>query len=314
VFVKQYQSEDRVIWDEFVTLAKNSHFFFYRKYMDYHSSRFTDHSLMIYNDKDTLVALLPANKNNDQLISHQGLTFGGLLIKASAKQSEILAVFFSLQEYISGNNISSILYKRIPYIYHSMPCDEDLYALFRINAKLTRRDVSSSIKLAQQIKYSKGRKWIVKKAQESGMIYKEIFEIDEFWVNLKKVLQAIHGVNPVHSLDEIKELKNNFPKNIKFYIAELNGEQISGAVIFEVGNTVHTQYLFNTEQGRQIGALDGLIDYLVKDVYAQYAYFDFGISNEEQGLVLNEGLISQKEGFGARAVVHDFYEITPNSL
>ncbi|MDK9362289.1 GNAT family N-acetyltransferase [Lelliottia wanjuensis] len=311
MFVKKYQNEDSIIWNEFVSLAKNSHFFFLRKYMDYHSSRFIDHSLMIYDDKNSLIALLPANISGNQLISHQGLTFGGLLIKASAKQNEILSVFKALQDYLSANKLTSLTYKRMPYIYHEMPCDEDLYALFRVNAKLIRRDVSSTIKLEKQIKYSKGRKWIVKKASESGMIYQESTDINSFWSNLTAVLQRVHGVNPVHTVDEIKYLHETFPKNIKFYTATLNNEEVSGAVIFEVGNTVHTQYLFNSELGRQVGALDGLIDYLVKNTYADRAYFDFGISNEDQGRVLNEGLISQKEGFGARAVVHDFYEIYP---
>ena len=34
-----------------------------------------------------------------------------------------------------------------------------------------------------------------------------------------------------------------------------------------------------------------------------------GGGEEKDGYYLNDGLISQKEGFGARAVVHDFYEI-----
>ncbi|WP_054180297.1 GNAT family acetyltransferase [Trabulsiella odontotermitis] len=311
MIIKKYQKEDNIIWDEFVSLSKNSHFFFLRKYMDYHSARFHDHSLMIYDDKDSLIALLPANMTENKLISHQGLTFGGLLIKPSAKQSEILSVFRNLQKYMSDNEVESILYKRMPYIYHDIPCDEDLYALFRINAKLIRRDVSSTIKLDHQIKYSTLRKRSVKKAKESGLLYNESSDIEAFWNNLTTVLKQIHGVDPVHTLDEIKLLQDNFPENIKFYVGEKNNEQIAGAVLFEVGNTVHTQYLFNSEEGRQLGALDGLIDFLIKETYADRTYFDFGISNEEQGLVLNEGLISQKEGFGARAIVHDFYEILP---
>ncbi|WP_213786225.1 hypothetical protein [Citrobacter portucalensis] len=59
-----------------------------------------------------------------------------------------------------------------------------------------------------------------------------------------------------------------------------------------------------------MGALDGLIDHLVNNKYGHMRYFDFGMSNEKQGLILNEGLISQKEGFGARTITHDFYEIS----
>ncbi|SDE80971.1 hypothetical protein, partial [Sporomusa acidovorans] len=69
------------------------------------------------------------------------------------------------------------------------------------------------------------------------------------------------------------------------------------------------QYLANSEEGRSTGALDLVIHYLVTEVYKDKIYFDFGISNEKQGRFLNTGLIAQKEGFGARAVVHDFYSL-----
>lgn len=310
MYIKKYSFDDKILWDEFVKLAKNGHFFFFRDYMDYHADRFTDHSLLIYDDKNILIALLPANIQNQTLFSHQGLTFGGLLVKPSIKQVDVLNIFSHLRNYIKSNEIDKIIYKRIPYIYHSMPADEDLYALFRINAMLLRRDVSSAIDLNNQIKYSKGRKWIVKKTQENGLVYEEIMDAKCFWATLEMVLLDRHGVRPVHSYEEIEKLKNLFPTSIKFYGAYYNDAILAGAVIFEVKKTVHTQYLFNTELGRSMGALDGLIDYLVKSKYADMQYFDFGISNEKQGLILNEGLISQKEGFGARAITHDFYEIS----
>lgn len=309
--IKRYSGEFRTIWDEFVSLAKNKHFFFMRDYLEYHSSRFNDFSLMIYDDKDTLIGLLPANIIDDKLISHQGLTFGGLVLKSSAKQKDVLEIFSSLQVFLAENFLSSLLYKRIPSIYHNIPSDEDLYALFRINARLIRRDVSSSIKIANQIKYSKGRKWIIKKSEEAGVSYAESSNVSDFWDNLEEVLQNSHNVKPVHSKEEIIYLQGLFPKNIKFYSAVHDNKQVAGAVVFIVDKVVHTQYLYNTLDGREVGALDGLVNHLVKNVYQHCDYFDFGISNENQGVYLNEGLISQKEGFGARAIVHDFYEIYP---
>jgi lipid II:glycine glycyltransferase (peptidoglycan interpeptide bridge formation enzyme) len=38
-------------------------------------------------------------------------------------------------------------------------------------------------------------------------------------------------------------------------------------------------------------------------------FFDFGISNENSGKVLNEGLYGFKSEFGCGGVVHEFYEI-----
>lgn len=310
--VKKYSDTDQKIWDEFVSLAKNKHFFFLRSFMEYHSDRFNDHSLMFFDDSQKLLAVLPANSADGKLYSHQGLTFGGLVIKSSAKQKEINEIFEVIPEYLKGNGFFSLIYKKMPYIYHAFPCDEDLYSLFRLDSPIIRRDVSSTIKMNNQIKYSKGRKWIVKKSSSSGIVYQESNNVSAFWSNLTEVLRSGHGAKPVHSCDEIVALKKEFPENIKVFSASLNGEQIAGAVIFVTDTVAHTQYLYNTVAGREVGALDGLVDYLVKTVFVDKEFFDFGISNEKQGRYLNEGLISQKEGFGARAVVHDFYEIKAN--
>lgn len=310
--IKKYNDSDKKIWDEFVSLAKNKHFFFFREFMEYHSDRFNDHSLMFFDENKKLLAILPANSESGQLHSHQGLTFGGIIIKSSAKQKEVNEVFAAIPDYLKKNEFTSLIYKKIPYIYNTFPCDEDLYSLFRLNSNIVRRDVSSTIKMNNQIKYSKGRKWIVKKANASGVVYQESVDLSVFWANLTEVLMSGHGAKPVHSYDEISLLTKAFPENIKVFSALLDGKQVAGAVIFITDTVAHTQYLYNTVMGRDVGALDGLVDYLVKTVFFDKEFFDFGISNEQQGRYLNEGLISQKEGFGARAVVHDFYEIKAN--
>lgn len=310
--IKKYNDSDKKIWDEFVSLAKNKHFIFFRDFMEYHSDRFNDHSLMFFDDSQKLLAILPANSADGVLFSHQGLTFGGILIKTSAKQNEVNEIFNAIPQYLKVNGFSSLIYKKMPYIYHSSPCDEDLYSLFMINASLIRRDVSSTIKVSNPIKYSEGRKRIIKKANASGISYRESDDLLGFWDNLTNVLMSGHGAKPVHSYDEIVALKKTFPEQIKIYAACVNEVQVAGVVIFLTDTAAHTQYLYNTDVGRSIGALDGLIDHLVKTLFYDKEYFDFGISNENQGRYLNEGLISQKERFGARAIVHDFYEIKAN--
>lgn len=95
ITVKRYTPENHQTWNEFVKQSRQGTFLFDRNYMDYHQDRFHDHSLMIYY-KDKLYALLPANEvvsasgnkvgsDSDieislkELVSHQGLTYGGLL-------------------------------------------------------------------------------------------------------------------------------------------------------------------------------------------------------------------------------------------
>jgi hypothetical protein len=310
--IVKYKKEYKNNWNEFVRNSKNSHFFFQRDYMEYHSDRFEDFSLMLFDETDKLIAILPANIKENILYSHQGLTFGSFLVDDKMKTETMLYIFDSLVEFLKINNIEKIVYKCIPYIYHIKPSEEDRYALFRNDAKLIRRDVTSTIALTEQIRYSKGRKWTINKAKKELIETFESSNYETFWELLTGVLESNHEAKPVHTLEEIKKLALLFPKNIKLFLAKKDERIVSGALIYENQNIVHTQYLANSEEGREIGALDLLIDYLIKDIYKNKKYFDFGISNENVGRFLNTGLIAQKEGFGARAVVHDFYELEIN--
>ena len=307
--IEKYSSNYKIIWDKFVKNSKNTHFFFLRDYMEYHSDRFEDFSLMVFDEMNKLITILPSNVKEKVLYSHQGLTFGGFIVDDKMKTETMLEIFDLLKQFLEKNNIKKLVYKCIPYIYHIKPSEEDRYALFRNEAKLIRRDVTSTIDLTEQARYSKGRKWTINKAKKESI---EIFESNDyeiFWELLTGVLESNHEAKPVHTVEEIRKLASLFPKNIRLFLAKKDEKILSGALIYENQNIVHTQYLANSEEGRELGALDLLIDYLIKDIYKNKKYFDFGISNEDAGRYLNTGLISQKEGFGARAVVHDFYEL-----
>ena len=305
----KYSKEYKDQWDNFVKQAKNSHFFFHRDYMEYHSDRFEDFSLLFFDKKDKLIALLPANIKDDTLYSHQGLTFGGFLVDYKMKTAIMLDIFAKLKEFLKEKGIRKLIYKCIPYIYHKLPAEEDRYALFINDAKLFRRDVTATIDLTNKIKYQEQRKRAIKKAIKNGLIVEKSKDFEQYWKVLKRILRDKHNSKPVHSVDEIIKLHNLFPENIKLFVAKKDNEILAGTVIFENENIVHTQYLANSEKGRELGALDLVIDKLINEVYEDKKYFDFGISNENNGRYLNIGLINQKEGFGARAVVHDFYEL-----
>ena len=307
--IKIYNSSYKKEWDDFVKNAKNSHFFFYRDYMEYHIDRFRDFSLLFFDDKEKLIAILPANIKDNVVYSHQGLTFGGFLTNEKMKTPLMLDLFQELKNFLREKKIKKLVYKCIPYIYHKLPSEEDRYALFINNAKLVRRDVSSTIYLDNLLKYSKGRKWIINKAIKNGIIIERSEDFEQFWEILEYTLKNRHDSTPVHTIYEIMRLHNLFPNNIKLFVAKKNNKILAGAVIFENEIIVHTQYLANSDEGRKLGALDLIIDRLINEIYKNKKYFDFGISNENNGKYLNIGLIKQKEGFGARAVVHDFYEL-----
>ncbi len=306
--IEKYNPQKEKIWNEFIATAKNSTFLFNRNYMDYHADRFTDNSLMFFKD-ETLIALLPANLKNDILYSHQGLTYGGFIIGFKARSSLMLELFEELINYLKSSQIKKFIYKPIPQFYNAIPSQEDLYALFRNNAQLFRRDVSSVINLKDKIQFNELRQRMIKKATAQNLEVKESKDFESFYKILQENLQTKHATCAVHSLEEITKLSQNFPENIKLYSCFKDGVILAATWIFINRRAIHLQYIASNEEGRKSGALDLIINHLINEKYQDKNYFDFGISTEENGKVLNEGLVNQKEMFGARAYCCDHYSI-----
>ena len=294
-------------WNLFNSKSKNGLFLFDRSYMDYHNDRFNDHSLMIF-EKEKLFAIFPANENDKIIYSHAGLTFGGLIMPFNLKATDCLRIFEHIISYYESEGIQEINYKAISYIFHKYPAQEDLYALFKNNAVLYRRDISSVIQLSKKMKFSETKRQSVSKCIKEGIEVIENQDFSDYWNLLIKVLSKYSAL-PVHTLEEIHTLKNKFPQQIRLFEARLKGDLLAGIVVYDYGNTAHTQYMANSENGRKWGALDFINFRLINDYFKDRKYYSFGISTENEGNFLNEGLIQQKEMMGGRAVTNDFYKI-----
>ena len=309
VIARKYCINDKPVWDDFIETSKNGTFMLKRDYMDYHSDRFVDNSLMFYED-DKLIALLPASLHGNELRSHGGLTYGGIISNRKMTSTKMLEVFECMNNFLKENKIKKLIYKRVPSIYHNYPSDEDLYALFRNNAKIIRRDISTCIQMNNKINFNERRRRNIKKAIKANLQVVQSFDFDNYIQLVNSVLSQYHNAKAVHTGKELEYLALKFPDIIKLFIAiNEEKEMLAGVLIFDTSQTVHTQYIANSDKGREIGALDFVVDYLINQYSIGKKYFDFGISNEEEGRVLNTGLIGQKQEFGGRGVVYDFYQL-----
>lgn len=296
-------------WNDFVAQSKNGTFLFHRDFMEYHANRFTDHSLLIFNGQK-LVALLPANRAGDTVYSHQGLTYGGLVLSNKTKLSEVVNILKQLLQCLNNQGFNAINIKGIPHIYHKLPAEEMEYALFIANAKLVRRDSLSVHDVNAGLSFSKDRKQCIRRGENNGLVIVEEPEFKLFWDKiLIPNLNLKHGAAPVHTLDEIVMLHQKFPKNIRHFNVYHNNVIVAGTTVFVTDTVAHPQYISGNEDKNQLGSLDYLYANLITSVFADKKYFDFGISNEQQGRKLNEGLVFWKESFGARTITQDFYEV-----
>lgn len=307
--VKQYQKSDYENWNTFIVEAKNATFLFHRDFMEYHKDRFEDHSLIVLY-KDKWIAVVPAHKVGNEIFSHQGLTYGGLVISEKSKLTTVITAFRAVLLFLKDSRVEKLHLKTIPSIYHTKPAEEIQYALFLAEAKLVRRDSLSVIDLSQKYDFSKIRKRGIQKGIANGLVIKEETIFESFWNEvLIPNLDKRHNAKPIHSLEEMDVLKSLFPKNIRQFNVYHNDKIIAGTTIFESGNVAHCQYISKNEGEENLGSLDFLYHFLITDAFAKKRFFDFGISNESQGKKLNDGLSYWKESFGASTIVHDFYEV-----
>ena len=312
--IKCYDPSQKPIWDDFLENCKNGTFLFKRDFMDYHKRRFDDFSMMIYRGSK-LIALVPANIDSDNIYSHQGLTYGGILIQSDSKFTEYLEIFTEVFTFLKKKSINNLFVKQIPTIYNLDFNDELDYLSFITASENYRKDIISVIDLQSDFKIARDRINGYKRGEKNLLEVREVHDFDEFWNELLiPNLLKKHSVKPVHSLDEIGLLKSRFKSNIRQFNVYKENEIVAGTTVFQTKNVVHVQYTASNSKKNILGSLDFLFYKLITDVYSKHKYFDFGTSNVRDGKKINQGLLYWKEGFGARSLIQNFYKFDVSSI
>ncbi|WP_298392520.1 GNAT family N-acetyltransferase [Flavobacterium sp.] len=307
--IRLYTTSDFDQWNTFISVAKNATFLFDRNFMEYHSDRFEDYSLMVF-DEEKLVAVLPANRTGSSVYSHQGLTYGGLVLNAKAKLSSVISMFKSVLQFLNENSVETLTIKTIPNFYLNYYSDELEYCLFLTQAQLNRRDALSVIDLTKPYFISKTRKESIRRGKKNSLIIKEELNFELFWNEiLIPNLNKKHQIKPVHTVEEITLLQQRFPNNIRHFNVYHNDKIVAGTTVFCTEKVAHPQYISGNVDKNALGSLDYLYHHLITEVYKDKHFFDFNNSNEQQGTKINQGLLFWKESFGAKTVVQNFYEV-----
>jgi len=309
--IVMYESSYKSRWDDFVSKSKNGSLLFYRDYMEYHLDRFLDSSLLFFEEGD-LVAVMPANVEDDVFYSHAGLTFGGVVSDRKKMGIRLmLELFNSLMVYLSQHRIKTIIYKAIPHIYHIVPAEEDLYALFLHDAKVVQRDASSAIFLDQQIPFNRQKRRYIKRGRRNELVVKRTDDFRAYMSIVAEITARKFSVTPTHTTEEMELLSKRFPENINLFAAYKDETMLAGVTMFEHENVAHAQYSASSDEGEKMGAGDLVWDCLIHDYYcgSSIRYFDFGRSTEKGGRYLNAGLHAHKEALGARAMMYDTYKL-----
>jgi hypothetical protein len=315
MIVSKYSLSNSSEWDNLIDNSLNGTFILKRKYLEYHKDRFVEYSAVVTKDEE-VVGIFPGNVDeNNNIVSYGGLTYGSLVVDKKLKPLEILNCFKQLLIFYNKLGFKKINYKSVPLFYYSKISMFESYILFLVNAKLNRMDISSVINLNNDIVFDQRKKRAIKKAEKNNLkIIKNEF-LETFWDEILSVnLKEKHQVKPVHSFKEIKYLQSSFPENIFFYGVLFEDRLIAGSVIYINNKVAHAQYIAASELGKKLGALDFLFSELIFNELKWVEYFSLGISNQNNGKILNKGLFNWKFGFGSESFQNNFHSIETSNF
>lgn len=307
--VRTYCENDFERWNAFIANARNATFLFDRNFMEYHKDRFRDFSLVVEDGADW-VAVLPANIAGNEVFSHQGLTYGGLVYDKNLDVIALDAILDEMIVFLKENGCKRLVYKPIILIYTGFVPEPVGAMLLQRNAELFRKDKNLAIDFSKELQISKSKLKHFRRISGLDIEMRQETSFDAFWDEvLEPRLRDRHQVKPVHSKDEITYLAAKFPKNILQFNAYFEEELVAGITLFHFGNGVKSQYGATTEAGQKIRALDFLFISLIEKYKTEVTFFDMGTVTEDNELGYNPGLLQQKQELGCSVFDQDFYSI-----
>jgi hypothetical protein len=307
--IEPYQETLKQEWDNLIDSSVNGTFMHTRRFLSYHNEKFEDLSTVILDNDSNLVGIFACAKDllNPYLVtSHPGLTYGGIVHNGTIRSDVMTSVMRMLLAYYKDKGFNSLKYKAVPFIYHKIISSDDLYTVFQLGGKTFRIDLSATIDLTKAVQLSHGRQSDIKKAISSGVtISSDWNNVSHYWKALEINLH-LHNAVPTHNVNEILALKSLFETNIELICAIYNNKVVAGTLLFITNTAVHTQYIGSIDPGRKLGAVSLVIDAAIKRAsQLGVRYFDFGISTEMEGRILNSTLQNFKRSFGAGSTIYE---------
>jgi hypothetical protein len=306
--VRPYEPADATAWDALVEGAPAGTFLHTRAFLGYHGDRLADRSLVVEGERGLLGVLPAALRPGDEAVveTHPGATFGGLVRAPALAGEAVVSALADVAAHYRAAGLRMLVYKPVPLAFHATPDQDDVYALFRLGARLSRAELSAGVDVTAPVAYQERRRRALAKARRAGLtVTRGIERAADYWPVLEAGLAARHDAAPVHTAAEIADIRARCPGAVDVVVAVEDGATVAGAVVFDFGVALHTQYLMAGERGRDVGGLDLVIDAVVADARERgRRWVSFGTSNEDQGRVLNTGLYEYKRGFGAGGLVN----------
>ncbi len=297
-------------WEEFICQSNNGTLFHTLKFLSYHpAGRFKEHHLVI-TEKNNIIALFPAVEKDRTIISHQGASYGGFVLKPGLGIQRICRMVEQVIEYFRYSGYNKITLTQTPLFYYREPNQYIDFALLKAGFQYQKREITAVIPLkhpAPLLTFKADARRSTKKAMREGVKIKISNELEKFYKILKHNLGMRHNVQPTHTFEELKRLKKLLPDKIILFAAYRNNLMLGGIVIFVANpDVILAFYISHNIKYQQYRPVNLLFHEIIKWGKLQgFKYLDLGTFT--LNMEPNWGLGRFKENHNARGFLRDTY-------
>ncbi|MCC5788628.1 MAG: hypothetical protein JJT75_03255 [Opitutales bacterium] len=235
------------------------------------------------------------------------MPFGGLVLARDVGVNEISKMLDLLSKHMREEGFSRLILTPMPSLYQEIEGDE-LEALLQERGALLRESrLTSMLRVNADGLPGLLSSRYLKKIRQGRRRYPLEFGITEdageIWPSLEHFLQERFGRDPVHSLEEIRELKRAFPENIYFLTAKEEARLVGGLLVFVFKNVLRLQAYFRATEN-QPDYLSARLDLFAMKTFADSCRIcDVGTSYDPCSGKLQDGVNWYKEHLGARGIL-----------
>lgn len=312
--IEKYKKEKKDVWDEFVlNQSCNGTFLQTRNFLEYHEDKFHENSLFFL-DNEKIIAVLPAHiysKNGfKQFMSHQGSTYGGLVINCKYyKARKVQEVLDCLDNYAKENSINEIVLKITPKLFCTKKPDLLQYML-TLNGYENFGELSTYVDLAKTnedilLSFDETKRKIVRRLRKNDITLKKLVSDEDIYnfctlleLNLKK-----HNAMPIHSYENLLDFKNSrLTNNVEFFGVFIDDKMCAAGMMFLFNKLkiAHAQNLSTDPNSPYADSITYLYYSMIEEYKKRdFDYVSWGKSTEDRGKILNFNLLRNKEAYGS---------------
>lgn len=320
--LQPFRDELHEQWDRFVDDSRNGTLFHKRQFLKYHpADRFKDASCLFF-DGDRLLAVLPAAVKDEDgvkvLAAHPGASYGGLVLACECSVTDTGAIIDLILAHAREQKYGAVKFLRLPPpSIRAEFSDDQEYWLFQRGFRVDRFEMDGSIDLCGWTKdivlekLSGKCRNMVRQAERAGITTRWIDGFTDFWPLLEATLSGRHKAKPTHTLTEIEKLKGLLPKDIRLCSAFKDKQMIGGIVVITLSDhALYTLYIAQDYAHQKDHPVHAVLTEVIRMAIAgKRTTLHLGVSTEDGGKVLNEGLTFFKESFGMKPVRRESWEL-----